>query len=50
VYYDGRMETLQERLGWFGAAARSQAIEHAVEIGLLESTIYPPRAHFTREG
>jgi ATP/maltotriose-dependent transcriptional regulator MalT len=33
-----------------GAASRSQAIERAVEIGLLESTIYPPRAHFTLEG
>ena len=33
-----------------GAASRSQAIERAVEIGLLENTIYPPRAHFTLEG
>ena len=33
-----------------GASSRSQAIERAVEVGLLESTIYPPRAHFTLEG
>ena len=33
-----------------GASSRSHAIERAVEAGLLESTIYPPRAHFTLEG
>jgi LuxR family transcriptional regulator, maltose regulon positive regulatory protein len=27
-----------------GASSRSQAIERAVEVGLLESSIYPPRA------
>ena len=32
-----------------GAASRSQAIERAVEAGLLESSIYPPRAEITLE-
>jgi LuxR family transcriptional regulator, maltose regulon positive regulatory protein len=27
------------------ASSRSQAIERAIEVGLLESTLYPPRAH-----
>jgi LuxR family maltose regulon positive regulatory protein len=34
----------------FGVSSRSQAIERAVEIGLLESSIYPPRADFTLGG
>ena len=29
------------------ASSRSEAIERAVEVGLLESSIYPPRAIFT---
>jgi LuxR family maltose regulon positive regulatory protein len=29
------------------ASSRSEAIERAVEVGLLESAIYPPRAIFT---
>ena len=33
-----------------GASSRSEAIERAVEVGLLESSIYPPRADFTPEG
>ena len=33
-----------------GASSRSEAIERAVEVGLLESSIYPPRADFTLEG
>ena len=33
-----------------GASSRSEAIERAVEVGLLESSIYPPRANFTLEG
>src|SRR5512132_3077718 len=32
------------------AASRSEAIERAVEVGLLESSIYPPRADLTQEG
>jgi len=28
-----------------GASSRSDAIEHAVEVGLLESSVYPPRAN-----
>ena len=33
-----------------GASSRSEAIERAVEVGLLESSIYPPRANLTQEG
>jgi LuxR family maltose regulon positive regulatory protein len=33
-----------------GVSSRSDAIERAVEVGLLESSIYPPRANFTPEG
>ena len=32
------------------ASSRSQAIERAVEVGLLESSIYPPRPNLTQEG
>ena len=32
-----------------GASSRSQAIERAVEVGLLESNLYPPRANLTPE-
>ena len=34
----------------FGVSSRSEAIERAVEVGLLESSIYPPRANITLEG
>ena len=33
-----------------GVSSRSAAIERAVEVGLLESSIYPPRADFTLAG
>ena len=33
-----------------GVSSRSGAIERAVELGLLESSIYPPGANFTPEG
>jgi LuxR family maltose regulon positive regulatory protein len=33
----------------FGVSSRSEAIERAVQIGLLESSIYPPGANFTPE-
>ncbi len=33
-----------------GASSRSEAIERAVEVGLLESSIFPPRANFTLAG
>jgi LuxR family maltose regulon positive regulatory protein len=33
-----------------GVSSRSEAIERAVEVGLLESSVYPPGAHFTPEG
>ena len=33
-----------------GASSRSQAIERAVEVGLLESSIYPPRENLTQKG
>jgi LuxR family transcriptional regulator, maltose regulon positive regulatory protein len=33
-----------------GVSSRSEAIERAVEVGLLESSVYPPRANFTPEG
>jgi LuxR family maltose regulon positive regulatory protein len=32
------------------ASSRSQAIERAVEVGLLESSVFPPRANLTRSG
>ena len=32
------------------ASSRSQAIERAVEVGLLEGSIYPPPANLTRKG
>ena len=32
-----------------GVSSRSEAIERAVEVGLLESTVYPPGANFTPE-
>ena len=32
-----------------GASSRSQAIDRAVEVGLLESSIFPPRVNFTPE-
>ncbi len=34
----------------FGVSSRSQAIERAVEVGLLESSLYPPRGNLTQEG
>jgi LuxR family maltose regulon positive regulatory protein len=33
-----------------GASSRSQAIERAVEVGLLDSSIYPSPANLTQEG
>jgi LuxR family maltose regulon positive regulatory protein len=33
-----------------GASSRSQAVERAAEVGLLESWIYPPRDALTRKG
>ena len=33
-----------------GVSSRSEAIERAVEVGLLESSVYPPGANFTPEG
>ena len=33
-----------------GVSSRSDAIERAVEVGLLESSVYPPGANFTPEG
>ena len=32
-----------------GASSRSEAIERAVEVGLLESSLYPPQANLTQE-
>jgi LuxR family transcriptional regulator, maltose regulon positive regulatory protein len=32
-----------------GASSRSQAIERAVEVGFLESNLFPPRANLTQE-
>jgi LuxR family transcriptional regulator, maltose regulon positive regulatory protein len=35
----------------FGVSSRSQAIERAIEIGLLDSSIYPPpQAHLVQDG
>ena len=33
-----------------GVSSRSEAIERAVEVGLLESSVYPPRANLIPEG
>ena len=33
----------------FGASSRSQAIERAIEVGLLDSSIFPPLAHLFQE-
>ncbi|MDP9133464.1 MAG: LuxR C-terminal-related transcriptional regulator, partial [Actinomycetota bacterium] len=33
-----------------GVSSRSQAVERAVEVGLLESSVYPPSADITPEG
>ena len=33
-----------------GVSSRSEAIERAVEVGLLESSVYPQGANFTPEG
>jgi LuxR family maltose regulon positive regulatory protein len=33
-----------------GASSRSEAIERAVQVGLLESPVYPPRANLTPAG
>ena len=33
-----------------GASSRSQTIERAVEVGLLESTLFPAPANLTQEG
>jgi LuxR family maltose regulon positive regulatory protein len=33
-----------------GASSRSEAIERAVEVGLMESSLYPPRDNFTFTG
>jgi ATP/maltotriose-dependent transcriptional regulator MalT len=30
-----------------GAASRSEAVERAVDVGLLDSSIYPPPVDFT---
>ena len=30
-----------------GVSSRSEAIERAVEVGLLESSLYPPAGNFT---
>ena len=32
-----------------GASSRSEAIERAIEVGFLESSILPPRANLTQE-
>jgi LuxR family maltose regulon positive regulatory protein len=33
-----------------GVSSRSEAIERAVQVGLLESSVYPPRANLIPEG
>jgi LuxR family transcriptional regulator, maltose regulon positive regulatory protein len=33
-----------------GVSSRSEAIERAVEVGLLESSVYPPRANLAPQG
>jgi LuxR family transcriptional regulator, maltose regulon positive regulatory protein len=30
-----------------GAASRTEAIDRAIDVGLLDSSVYPPQAHFT---
>ena len=32
----------------FGVSSRSKAIERAIEVGLVEDSIYPPRADFVQ--
>jgi len=34
----------------FGISSRSEAIERAVEVGLLESSVLPPRLDLTQDG
>jgi LuxR family transcriptional regulator, maltose regulon positive regulatory protein len=34
----------------FGASSRSEAIERAIEVGLVDSSIYPPPPNLTQEG
>jgi LuxR family maltose regulon positive regulatory protein len=34
----------------FGVSSRSEAIERAVEVGLLESSVLPPRGDLTPKG
>ena len=34
----------------FGVSSRSEAIERAVEVGLLESSVLPPRVDLTQDG
>ena len=34
----------------FGISSRSEAIERAVEVGLLESSVLPPRADLIQDG
>ena len=34
----------------FGVSSRSEAIERAIEVGLLESSVYPPPANFILGG
>jgi LuxR family maltose regulon positive regulatory protein len=34
----------------FGASSRSEAIERAIEVGLIDSSIYPPSPNLTQEG
>jgi LuxR family maltose regulon positive regulatory protein len=34
----------------FGVSSRSEAIERAVEVGLLDSSVVPPQLHFTQAG
>ena len=33
-----------------GVSSRSEAIERAVEVGLLESSVYPPQENLIPEG
>ena len=33
-----------------GASSRSQSIERAIEVGLMDSSIYPQRLNLTQEG
>ena len=33
-----------------GVSSRSEAIERAVEVGLLESSVYPPTANLIPQG